>query len=58
MDTGDRPGEVNPYDLPPVFPVINAILGVQIRPISKLTINVEGGIRTFPFVGVSGAYFF
>jgi hypothetical protein len=58
MPTGDTPGQVNQYDLPPVFPVINAILGVQIRPVSKLTINVEGGIRTFPFVGASGAYFF
>jgi hypothetical protein len=46
------------YDLPPVFPVVNAILGVQIRPMPKATINIEGGIRTFPFFGVSGGYFF
>jgi hypothetical protein len=46
------------YDLPPVFPVVNAILGVQIRPTPKMTINVEGGIRTFPFFGISGGYFF
>jgi hypothetical protein len=58
MPTGETPGQVVQYDLPPVFPVINAILGVQLRPVSKLTINIEGGIRTFPFVGASGAYFF
>jgi hypothetical protein len=43
------------YDLPPVFPVVNAIIGVQIRPIPKAVINIETGIRTLPFVGLSGA---
>jgi len=46
------------YNLPPVFPVVNAILGLQIKPSDKLTINIEGGIRTLPFVGVSSSYFF
>ncbi len=46
------------YELPPVFPVVNAIVGVQIKPVPQLTINVEGGIRTFPFFGISGGYFF
>lgn len=46
------------YDLPPVFPVVNAILGLQIKPTEKMTINIEGGIRTLPFVGVSSSYFF
>jgi hypothetical protein len=51
-------GGIQKYNLPPVFPVVNAIIGVQIRPIPKMTINVEGGIRTFPFFGISGGYFF
>lgn len=46
------------YDLPPVFPVVNAILGLQIRPTEQLTINIEGGIRTLPFFGVSTSYLF
>lgn len=46
------------YDLPPVFPVVNAILGVQYRPTPSVTINLEGGIRTLLFFGLSGAYFF
>jgi hypothetical protein len=46
------------YDLPPVFPVVNAIIGVQVRPAPKAVINIEGGIRTIPFVGVSAGYFF
>ncbi len=46
------------YDLPPVFPVVNAIIGVQIKPVDKLVINIEGGIRTFPFFGISTGYFF
>ena len=49
---------IQKYNLPPVFPVVNAIVGLQIRPFSKATINIEGGIRTFPFFGVSGGYFF
>jgi hypothetical protein len=46
------------YNLPPVFPVVNAILGLQFKPTDKMTVNVEGGIRTFLFFGASAAYFF
>lgn len=46
------------YDLPPVFPVVNAIIGLQIKPTDKAVINIETGIRTMPFFGVSGGYFF
>ncbi|MEO7095780.1 MAG: hypothetical protein ABI175_21150 [Polyangiales bacterium] len=45
------------YGLPPVFPVLNGIIGVQFKPMEKLTINIEGGIRTLPFFGISAAYF-
>ena len=45
------------YDMPPVFFVVNAIIGLQIKPIEKMVINVEGGIRTAPFFGVSVGYF-
>jgi hypothetical protein len=51
-------GQKIAYDLPPVMPVLNAVVGLQVRPIEKMTINVEGGIRTLPFFGVSGTYFF
>lgn len=46
------------YNLPPVFPVVNAIIGVRIKPTPKSVINIEGGIRTLPFFGISGGYFF
>ncbi len=47
------------YDLgTPVFPVVNAILGLQFKPTDHTTINLEGGIRTMPFVGVSSSMFF
>ena len=51
-------GTPKKYDLPPVFPVVNAIIGLQYKPTSALTINLEGGIRTLPFIGISSAYFF
>jgi hypothetical protein len=46
------------YGLPPVFPVVNAILGLQFKPTHNVTINLEGGIRTLPFLGVSSSMFF
>ena len=46
------------YKIPPVFPVINAIIGFQFKPTEKMTINIEGGIRTFLFFGTSASYFF
>jgi hypothetical protein len=49
---------IQKYDLPPVFPVVNAIVGLQIRPFGGAVINIEGGLRTFPFFGVSGGYLF
>jgi hypothetical protein len=54
----DADGAPEPYDLPPVFPVVNAIIGLQIKPVPKAVINIEAGIRTLPFIGVSGGYFF
>jgi len=56
--TGNGQGGPNDYDLPPVFPVVNAILGVQIRPTPKSVVNIEGGIRTIPFFGISAGYFY
>jgi len=58
LPSPEKGGVVVQYDLPPVFPVLNAIIGFQFRPMPKATINVEGGIRTFPFFGISGGYFF
>lgn len=55
------PGSENnqtPYDLPPVFPVINALIGLQIRPVENIVINIEGGIRTMPFFGATAGYYF
>ena len=57
-DPGPAPGSKVKYDLPPVFPVVNAIIGLQYRPTPKITANFEMGIRTMLFIGLSGAYFF
>lgn len=45
-------------DLPPVFPVINAVIGLQLRPIKAVAITLEGGLRTAPFVGSTIAVMF
>lgn len=46
------------YDTPSVFPVVNAIIGFQLKPTDKMSINIEGGIRTLPFIGIEAGYFF
>lgn len=45
-------------DLPPVFPIVNVIVGLQLRPVDNVMINLEGGIRTVPFVGVTAGAMF
>jgi hypothetical protein len=61
-DGNPTPGNAQPtpskYSLPPVFPVINAIIGLQFKPMEKWTINLETGIRTLPFIGIDSSYFF
>ena len=47
-----------PADLPPVFPVVNLIVGLQWRPIEKLSVNLETGFRTVGFFGLSSNYYF
>jgi hypothetical protein len=47
-----------PYDLPPVFPVLTGIFGAQIRPLPSMFINIELGIRTLPFFGITGGGYF
>jgi hypothetical protein len=51
-------GALEKYNLPPVFPVVNAIIGLQFKPTEKMTINLEGGIRTVLFLGIGSSYFF
>ena len=53
-----KPNQPINYNLPPVVPVVNAIIGLQIRPVPKAVINIETGIRTLPFFGISAGYFF
>jgi len=47
-----------PYDIPPVMLVVNAVVGLQIRPTDEIFINIEGGIRTIPFFGTTVGYYF
>jgi hypothetical protein len=53
-------GQVNEQvDLLPVYPVVDLfIVGLQFRPIDRFTINLETGIRTVGFFGLSTNYYF
>jgi hypothetical protein len=48
----------DPADLPPVFPVVDLLAGFQFKPTPKMTINIEGGLRTLFFFGLSSTYYF
>ena len=58
LPSPDGGGSPVKYNLPPVFPVVNAIIGVQIKPVDKMVVNIEAGIRTAPFFGTTIGYFF
>jgi len=47
-----------PIDLPPVVPVMTALLGTQYAPSERVAINLAGGLQTTFFIGVSAAVFF
>jgi hypothetical protein len=48
----------DPADIPPVFPVINLLFGGQLRPVEKLAINFEVGLRTAFYTGFGASYMF
>jgi hypothetical protein len=58
LDTGAGSQVNDPADIPPVFPVVNLLLGAQFRPSRSVSINLEGGLRTVFFFGISGTYYF
>jgi len=60
-DSNNNPPDTNvhtPYDIPPVMLIVNAVLGVQLRTVSNVYINIEGGIRSIPYFGTSVGYYF
>lgn len=47
-----------PIDLPPVVPIMTGLVGIQYAPSEHVAFNLEGGLQTIFFVGVSVAIFF
>jgi hypothetical protein len=48
----------DPADIPPVFPVVDLLAGFQFKPTPKMTVNLEAGLRTLFFFGLSSTYYF
>jgi hypothetical protein len=46
-----------PADVPPVLPVVNALVGLQLRPFEFLSVNVDAGLHTMPYVGASATLY-
>jgi hypothetical protein len=44
--------------IPPVFPVIDALVGFQFHPIDKVIVDLELGIHTLPYFGANVGYYF
>jgi hypothetical protein len=47
-----------PADLPPVLPVVDLSAGLQWRPAAKMTVNLDVGLRSAVFAGLSSNYYF
>jgi hypothetical protein len=47
-----------PADLPPVLPVVDLSAGLQWRPAEKMTVNLDAGLRSAVFIGLSSNYYF
>jgi hypothetical protein len=47
-----------PADLPPVLPVVDLLAGFQWKPAAKLTVNLDTGFRSAPFIGLSSVIYF
>jgi hypothetical protein len=45
---GDKQNE--PADVPPVLPVVNILLGVELRLVKPIALHLDAGIHTVPFV--------
>ena len=58
MQAPDAGDVRQPIDLPPVVPLMTALVGVQYAPSPYVTFNLEGGLQTTFFVGMSAAVFF
>ena len=58
MQQPDADDVRRPIDLPAVVPIITALLGVQYAPSERVSFNIEGGLQTTFFIGLSAAVFF
>jgi hypothetical protein len=62
QDCIQKPGAEHIRDpedkIPPVFPILNLLVGAQVRPMDKLEINLEFGFRSLPYFGTTVSYFF
>jgi hypothetical protein len=48
----------DPADLPPVFPVVSLLAGLQFRATEQISINLEAGLRTLFYTGLGATYYF
>lgn len=46
-----------PIDLPKALPVLNGLIGLQLRPVKAVAINIDLGLRNVPYVGASAMFY-
>jgi hypothetical protein len=52
-------GQVDdPADIPPVFPVVNFLIGAQYRPLDNVVIALQGGMRSVFYFGLGTSFYF
>lgn len=46
-----------PVDLLPVLPVVNVLAGVELRPVRPVSLHVDVGLHTVPYVGAGATFY-
>lgn len=46
-----------PADVPPVLPVVNILVGLEFRPVKPISVHLDVGLHTVPYVGVGATLY-
>jgi hypothetical protein len=53
----DGPQQREEMDIPPVLPVLSALVGLQLRPVKAVGINIDIGLHTVPYIGAGATFY-
>jgi hypothetical protein len=57
VDDPNGEKQETPADIPPVVPVVNILVGVELRPVKPIAVHLDVGIHTVPFIGAGATLY-